>query len=57
MPKKIFILFMVLLFFSGCAKPLTMKKETIPSPPSAQAIWIYGHYNLQGQWISGRWIE
>jgi putative transposase len=41
----------------GCTKPLTMKNETIPPPPSAQAIWVYGHYNPQGKWVPGRWIE
>jgi uncharacterized lipoprotein YajG len=57
MKKKIFVLFVALMLFCGCARPLTMKNETIPLPPSAQAIWVYGHYNPQGKWVPGRWIE
>jgi uncharacterized lipoprotein YajG len=57
MTKNIFIPLVALMLFSGCARPLTMKKENIPPPPSAQAIWVYGHYNPQGKWIPGRWIE
>jgi len=55
MEKKILILLVALILFNGCARPLT--RENIPPPPSAQAIWLYGHYDSQGKWISGHWIE
>jgi hypothetical protein len=57
MKKIILIPLVALTLCYGCARPLTTKKENIPPPPSAQAIWVYGYYNPQGKWIPGRWIE
>jgi hypothetical protein len=57
MKKKMLLPLVALMLFSGCARPLTMKNEHIPPPPSAQAIWVYGHYNPQGKWVPGKWIE
>ncbi|MBI2486762.1 MAG: YXWGXW repeat-containing protein [Deltaproteobacteria bacterium] len=56
MKKKILILSVAFILFYGCARPLT-RRESIPPPPSAQAIWIYGHYDSQDKWIPGRWVE
>jgi hypothetical protein len=57
MKKTILVSLVALMLLCGCAGPLTMKKENIPPAPSAQAIWVYGHYNPQGKWVPGRWIE
>jgi hypothetical protein len=57
MKRPIVALLVALMLLCGCAKPVTMKNENIPPPPSAQAIWVYGHYNPQGKWVPGRWIE
>jgi hypothetical protein len=58
MKKKISILILLaFIILYGCARPLTPKRENIPAPPSPQAIWVYGHYDSQGRWIPGRWIE
>lgn len=54
---KILPLLLVLIFCYSCARPLGLNNENIPSPPSAEAIWVYGHYDSQGRWIPGRWIE
>jgi len=54
---KIVFLSMILMLVFGCARPLGLNKENIPPPPSAEAIWVYGHYDIQGRWIPGRWIE
>jgi hypothetical protein len=55
--KKILLLLLVVIFFYGCARPLTSHKENVLPPPSAEAIWVYGHYDSQGRWIPGRWVE
>jgi hypothetical protein len=40
----------------GRAKPLT-SRENIPPLPSHEAICVHGHYDSQGDWIPGYWIE
>lgn len=48
MKKKTVILLAALILSYGCARPLTAKEKNIPPPLSAQAIWVYGHYDSQG---------
>ncbi len=61
MKKGVLILLALIaafVFTYGCAEPLiTRRGETIPPPPSAQAIWVYGHYDSQGKWVPGHWVE
>ena len=58
MKKIILILIAVLMFTYACAEPvMTRRGEIIPPPPSAQAIWVYGHYDFQGKWVPGHWVE
>lgn len=58
MKKRILILIAVLIFNYACAETvMTRRGEIVPAPPSAQAIWVYGHYDLQGKWVPGHWVE
>ncbi len=58
MRKKILIILAVFMFTSGCAETvITRRGEKIPPSPSAQAIWVYGHYDSLGKWVPGHWIE